>query len=645
MTFNRFLFAFLAVLLCETGCEDKKQGKDTVVENTKDQKSKTVTKAEKAPKTEALQADAASKKVDQSKPSSDLKVEEINPKTEETADSNTAAATFSDGSTIPQAEILKRIKLLPEKVQGLPFSQLYNLVLFVMIQEKLAYSFATKEGLDKQDDVAKQLKNLQDSIMQQYYLEEEGKKAITEDAIKEQYQDLIKDFKPEDEIGLRHILVKTEEEAGKILGKLAKNESFEELQKIHSIDRKTLAKQGFLGFFRKSQLPKDSTEAIIKTPVGQVVKKAIEVPKTGYSILMVTDIRQSKPAELEKVRDRIKNILVKKASLEKIEKLYQENKVVLFNPDGKERPYKTVNARLADLKNKQKQTEPSQEEIKLENSVNQLKNTSIVARIGDKTQISFEQISNFIKEKPTLFQGMSQYETYTSATEEYINKILLAKEVQKNGIANIPEVKQKSEEASHSFLSQKYLTTAANKMITNERLQKSYDELIARFDKNEKEYSIRVIPVKSMDDGKNALDSLKKGKSFDSVMDTFCSDQRLKDHKGMMGYLTKDQLIRMSSELYDAVVKAPKATYVPKPIDVNGQMLVIRVEDKRQIELPKFQDVKHILKRRLVPECMIKVTLKMIESDAVKAYDFNGNPIDLSEKELEKTLGGARGIA
>lgn len=617
MTANRVILAMFAVLLCNTACEDKKQAKDVAAPGANKEAVAATPKPEDAVKKDL--AEVAS-----------------------STTSESIAARFSNQKTIAQKAVMERIKLLPEKVQkSLPLDQLYNLVLFVMIQEQLSYSAAVKEGYDRQDHVKHELEHLRDNIAQQYYLDQEGEKAVTEAAVKAQYEELIKDFKPEEEVGLRHILVKTDAEAKDVLKRLAAGEQFDALQQTVSLDRRTLEKKGFLGYFRKKQLPKNEADAILKTNVGSVVPVAIEVPKTGFSVLMVTEKRKSTPATLQQVRARIENILKKKQALNVIEKLYKKNDVVLFEPDGSKRSYQSIDERLEAIRDRQDHPQDAAARAK-EKMLEKLENTTVVARVGAaKQDVTFAQISQFIEKNRNMFQDLSPYEVYTSATEEYVNNILLSHELEKANVYDIPEVKQRIENATHALVSQNYLSTQAEKMLTKERLHQEFDALMARFDKNDMEVSLKMIPVKSKEEGNKAIAALKKGDSFDSVMDKFCADQRFRDNHGEMGYLRKGQLKRLSQELFDAVMRAPKATILPTPIEVNKQILVVRVQDKKPVDPPTFAQTESLLKKRLLPECMIKITLKLIESDNVQAFDFGGKALDLSEQALEQTLGNA----
>jgi peptidyl-prolyl cis-trans isomerase C len=146
--------------------------------------------------------------------------------------------------------------------------------------------------------------------------------------------------------------------------------------------------------------------------------------------------------------------------------------------------------------------------------------------------------------------------------------------------------------------------------------------------------------VASQEVGDKVVAAVKSGKKFDALLDEYCPDKTLKEKGGDLGYLKAEDMERLSSELKEAVSKAAKATVLQKPFLVNGQWIVVRLEDKRKAEPPTFAQIKPALKNRMVPEFMVAVTLELIQKDGVKATDFNGKPIDFSAKELERSLAG-----
>ncbi|MDR1908235.1 MAG: peptidyl-prolyl cis-trans isomerase [Holosporales bacterium] len=639
MNFYRLLFVSCAVVCCESGCEDSSKKQPTKLASGKEA-AQEAAQTSQPPVVEEKAIDAP---VSAGAPSS-TSVE--NPQGKSNApDKADVAATFSDGSHILRSDVMNRIERLPARARNLAFNQLYNLILFVTIQEKVAYEAAKKEGFEKKDQVAKSIALIEDGIAQQAYLDEKVKDKITPEAIKAQYDKLLKNFKVEDEYGLRHILVKTKEEALRIIEALKKGESFDTLQGKHSIDRKTLARQGFLGFFRASQLPQAEQDAITSTAVGGFVGVPVLVPQTGYSVLLVSEKRMSTPAPLDKVEDRIKSILSKRFALYHVANLCKERGVVFYAPDGSVVPVKEVDAKLEELRAKQQdpKKQSTAQEIKLEADINNLKETSVVAKIGDRSVV-FKELAAFIKDNAAMFKGMPVSDVYNAASEEYVHRIVLKDAAAKSGIGARADVKEKQLEAIKAFLAREYLLDASGKSVTDAQVRDFYERSVARIDKNEMEYRLRVIPVESAEHGKKAIAKLKGGTSFEAVMEEFCADKRVQDQNGDLGYLKKDELTRLSSDLLEQVKKAPKATILLNTVDINGQLWVVRIEDKRPIHIPTFAESKEYLKQNIIQEQTVKVAQGLMVQAGCNAFGVDGKNVDFSSDETLSEMLGDGGI-
>jgi peptidyl-prolyl cis-trans isomerase C len=89
------------------------------------------------------------------------------------------------------------------------------------------------------------------------------------------------------------------------------------------------------------------------------------------------------------------------------------------------------------------------------------------------------------------------------------------------------------------------------------------------------------------------------------------------------------------------VFSAAKATLVPNPISL-GKLgwSVVRVEDKRPIEAPKYEEVKAELQKIVEQEKVVEVLDKLRADSGVKAFDMTGGPLSLKE-EVAQAPGAA----
>ena len=144
------------------------------------------------------------------------------------------------------------------------------------------------------------------------------------------------------------------------------------------------------------------------------------------------------------------------------------------------------------------------------------------------------------------------------------------------------------------------------------------------------EVRLRHIMVKTKEEAEAVIKEIKNGKSFDELVKTKSIDDKTKEKKGEIGYVKRDDL---PGEFGNVVFNAAKATLVPNPISL-GKLgwSVVRVEDKRPIEPPKFEDVKGELQKIVESEKVIEVLDKLRIDSGVKAFDMNGGTLSLKEE-------------
>lgn len=630
---NRFnvLLTSCAILLVNTGCEEKKTAEKTTTAQEPQEPAKEQTVESPNQPTESRNETLEAAAFQATAPT-------------ETPSGEKIAASFRDGSFIAQNEVLKRIQQLNERVQTLPFAQLYNLVLFVMIQEHLGATLAVSDGTDKSPKLVKEIDIVRRAFLRKKMTDDMTAGKVTPEAIKKQYDELMENFQEEDEVGLRCILVKDGALAKDLTQQIKKGGDFDTLQAQHMIDKKMLKNKGNLGYFRKGSLPAESADLIMATTSGNVVKDPVNIQGIGTAVLYVTDKRKTKPTPLEKAEPRIREILQQRFALECVNGLLFKHNVTMYSPTGEVIKLKTIDERLADIRDKQKRKndEPTEEEKRNEDSVNRLTDEHVVAKYDGDKKVTFAQVSAFIKENPSLFRGLSMYEVYVTAIEEFLSTQFIKEEVAQRKIEGDPQVQKQIADTTRALVAQAYWAKAAQALLTDAEVRKHFDKIISKLDPNEVEVRLRVIPVKNKETGEKVIKELRAGKTFDKALEEYASDPNLKKNKGDLGYLRKQQVIQLSSKLQEATTKAAKATTLPEVMDINGQLFVVRVDDKKRIEMPTFAQSKEFLRQRLQQEYVVIATINAIQKAGVLAWDFNGKPIDLSkQEEVQKQLGGA----
>jgi peptidyl-prolyl cis-trans isomerase C len=191
-------------------------------------------------------------------------------------------------------------------------------------------------------------------------LQDEGKAATTDDAMRKVYDDAIKKLGEEQEVHARHILFRVadakddkaskaaEDKAKAVVARLKKGEDFAKVAGELTEDPSGKQSGGDLGYFTKDQMVPQFAEAAFKLDKGQIS----EPVKTdfGWHVIKLEDKRKKPAPEFDKVKDQIEKFIIQRAQSELIQKLRKDAKI--------EKLYQTA-APKPDAKSDAKPAEPA----------------------------------------------------------------------------------------------------------------------------------------------------------------------------------------------------------------------------------------------------------------------------------------------
>ncbi|MBI3701197.1 MAG: peptidylprolyl isomerase [Afipia sp.] len=238
-------------------------------------------------------------------------------------DPNTVIAKVN-GSEIKQSDLtIAEEELGPSLAQMDPATRRENLIAF-LIDMKIVGKAAEDKKIGDGADFKAKLAFARNRLLMDSLLGQEGKAALTDDAMKKVYDDAIKQTAGEKEVHARHILLPTEEEAKAVKAELDKGADFAELAKKKSKDPGA-ADGGDLGFFTKEQMvPEFSAVAFALEPgkISDPVKSQF-----GWHIIKVEEKRDRKPPPFDQVKAQVSQFVVRKAQADYVTKLRSAAKI------------------------------------------------------------------------------------------------------------------------------------------------------------------------------------------------------------------------------------------------------------------------------------------------------------------------------
>ena len=245
------------------------------------------------------------------------------------AEKNNGVAAVVNGEQITVADIKEAYEQTPQIKNQVSFEEFYNRALEVMINSKLALQAATAANVQASQEYQKELAAMQDDLARKVYIDQQLATKVTDAEIKKVYDEYVANFKSEKEIKAKHILVDTEDLAKEIIEKLNKKSAkFDDLAKQYSKD------QADLGYFTAEAMVPEFSDAAFAMKKGTFSQKPVKT-EFGYHVILVEDVRDSKPLPFENVAEQIKGTLSQQAVAQVVADLHKNAQIEKFDLNGK----------------------------------------------------------------------------------------------------------------------------------------------------------------------------------------------------------------------------------------------------------------------------------------------------------------------
>ena len=167
--------------------------------------------------------------------------------------------------------------------------------------EEMFESVLQQSGLTKDD--------LKGDIIQYIQIEKlvDSRIFITDEEIKEYFEENKDKLGQEEQVKASHILVEDEKTAKDLKKQLDDGADFAELAKEHSTDPGSAENGGELGFFGKGKMVKEFEDVAFAAKVDEI-SEPVKSEK-GYHIIKVEEKKEAKEATLEEKKEEIKDTL------------------------------------------------------------------------------------------------------------------------------------------------------------------------------------------------------------------------------------------------------------------------------------------------------------------------------------------------
>jgi len=212
-----------------------------------------------------------------------------------------------NGKAITENDLKVAADEIGDQIGNMPGDPRSNLI-DALVNIRLAAIAAAAAGLDKAPEVAARLELVKNRELYVEYLRSKIVPELTNAAIHKRFDEELAKFVPGEEIHVRHILVKTEDEAKAIIAELDHGGDFAAIAKEKSIDTGSATNGGDLEFIAHGDTVKEFEDAAFALDVGQYTKTPVQT-KYGWHVIKVEEKRQQQPPTFEQEAQRIRSDL------------------------------------------------------------------------------------------------------------------------------------------------------------------------------------------------------------------------------------------------------------------------------------------------------------------------------------------------
>ncbi len=186
--------------------------------------------------------------------------------------------------------------------------------------------------------------------------------------------------------------------------------------------------------------------------------------------------------------------------------------------------------------------------------------------------------------------------------EEVIAREILVQEAQKQGLDASADFKTQLELARDTLMIRELLSAYQKAHPIDEAdIKAEYDKFVAA--NTGKEYHAHHILVEKEDQAKAIIAQIKKGAKFEDIAKKSSKDPGSGANGGDLGWAGAGNYV---TEFAEALPKLGKGKMTETPVKTQFGYHIIRVDDVREAQLPKFDDVKQQIAQQLIQQKMGK---------------------------------------
>lgn len=251
----------------------------------------------------------------------------------------------------------------------------------------------------------------------------------------------------------------------------------------------------------------------------------------------------------------------------------------------------------------------------------------VVARLDGKS-IYRSEVELQAEGLPAQYRSLPFDTVYPALLNQVIDRKLIVAEVDRQGLANDPEVEKRMADIRERVIQEVYLSRRVQIEVTDAALLKRYNRQVKEAPVT-KEARARHILVKTEEEAIAVIAEIQNGADFAKTAKAKSIGPSAA-RGGDLGYFKREQMVPPFAEAAFAL-KPGKIT--KKPVKTQFGWHVILTEDIREVEPPSFEQKRDELHTQMSREVVRSEIFRLRKSANIERFNHDGSPVVEPEAE------------
>lgn len=239
-----------------------------------------------------------------------------------------------EGKEIHKSDFTAAYNSLPPRMRQQGIDTLYPHVLELLIQQMLIIKKGREANLANDPEIKQQIARMEDRLIHDTYLSRKVQERLNDDVLHAEYEKILVEHPPAEEIHARHILVETETKAREVIELLGQGQDFADLAKRYS-KGPSAQNGGDLGYFGRGKMVQEFEDAAFALKPNTYTSEPVQT-RYGWHVILVEDKRAGKAPTFEEMRPRLTQLVAQSMAYEISHDIVKKAKIKRFDLQGNE---------------------------------------------------------------------------------------------------------------------------------------------------------------------------------------------------------------------------------------------------------------------------------------------------------------------